>query len=386
MGFALPNHVHNILESWGQVGRTGESLNSWPTDFTRDIRPIHCHSHNDYWRKVPLCSAISAGCISVEADVWLFDGQLYVGHSTGSLTRNRTLKALYIDPIMDILARQNPDTEFHSRANSSINGIFDTDADQSLILLIDFKTPGPATWPYVVEALEPLRASKYLSHWSGPNYVSRPVTVVGTGNVPLSHVLSNVSNPFHDIFFDAPLDEMWETLDREEGETSGDNRFKDKRVVKELEKRSDAFFPDNRHIRNRGRFVLRATKDDLNADKAAIGTDLPPEVTSPNVYTTRNSYYASASFGEAIGRMWQFHLSKRQMNLLRGQIQGAHRRGLKVRYWDLPDWPISLRNHVWEVLMREGVDMLNVDELQAAATRDWNNGRLSRAELEGSGK
>jgi hypothetical protein len=34
--------------------------------------PVGCHSHNDYWRRVPLYSALQAGCIGVEADVWLF--------------------------------------------------------------------------------------------------------------------------------------------------------------------------------------------------------------------------------------------------------------------------------------------------------------------------
>lgn len=38
------------------------------------------HSHNDYWRDVPLFSALSHGVTSVEADVWLNpkDGRLYV--------------------------------------------------------------------------------------------------------------------------------------------------------------------------------------------------------------------------------------------------------------------------------------------------------------------
>ena len=35
-----------------------------------------------------------------------------VGHDTSSLTRERTLKSLYIEPILDVLKRQNPITEF----------------------------------------------------------------------------------------------------------------------------------------------------------------------------------------------------------------------------------------------------------------------------------
>lgn len=36
------------------------------------------HSHNDYWRAKPFWTALSNGVISVEADVWLYNGTLYV--------------------------------------------------------------------------------------------------------------------------------------------------------------------------------------------------------------------------------------------------------------------------------------------------------------------
>jgi hypothetical protein len=84
-----------------------------------------------------------------------------------------------------------------------------------------------------------------------------------------------------------------------------------------------------------------------------------------------NSYYASVSFGHTVGRIWRGRLSPRQMKIIRGQIRGAHRRGLKARYWDLPAWPLGLRNHVWDVLVREGVDMLNVDDLRGVSKVVW---------------
>lgn len=80
-------------------------LASYPTDATRDVRPIPCHSHNDYWRRVPLFDAIHWGCTGVEADVWLFDGndELLVGHSSTSLSPARTLRSLYVDPLVELL-------------------------------------------------------------------------------------------------------------------------------------------------------------------------------------------------------------------------------------------------------------------------------------------
>jgi hypothetical protein len=44
----------------------------------------------------------------MESDVWLYNGTLYVGHEQGALTTARTFEPLYINPILDVLKRQNP--------------------------------------------------------------------------------------------------------------------------------------------------------------------------------------------------------------------------------------------------------------------------------------
>ena len=64
-------------------------------------------------------------------------------------------------------------------------------------------------------------------------------------------------------------------------------------------------------------------------------------------------------------------LSPRQVLKIRGQIRAAESVGLKARYWDTPAWPVGRRDHVWDVLMREGVGALNVDDLEAAMERNW---------------
>ena len=101
---------------------------------------------------------------------------------------------------MDTLHRQNPVTEFSSE--TTYNGVFDTSSDQTLYFFIDLKTPGLETWPAVLTALEPLRKAGYLSTYDGTDFTSKPVTVVGTGNTPLSLVQSAVPR---DAFYDAPL-------------------------------------------------------------------------------------------------------------------------------------------------------------------------------------
>ena len=129
-------------------------LYTYPTSLTQGIIPKYIHSHNDYWRDVPVYSALSVGAVSVEADVWLYNGTLHVGHEQGALTSERTFQSLYINPILDTLHRQNPSSSFLT--SPTHNGVFDTDGTQTLFLFVDLKTDGPTTWPYVVRALEPL--------------------------------------------------------------------------------------------------------------------------------------------------------------------------------------------------------------------------------------
>ncbi len=45
----------------------------------------------------------------------------------------------------------------------------------------------------------------------------------------------------------------------------------------------------------------------------------------------------------------------------------AHGKGIMLRYWDQPGWPVSTRNGIWRQLKSEGVDFINVDDLEAAA-------------------
>ena len=59
------------------------------------------------------------------------------------------------------------------------------------------------------------------------------------------------------------------------------------------------------------------------------------------------------------------------MDTILGQAGAATARGLKARYWNTPAWPISARDHIWDVLEKEGVGMLNVDDLTSASKRNW---------------
>ncbi|KAL0944155.1 uncharacterized protein CTRU02_202042 [Colletotrichum truncatum] len=260
------------------------------------VVPIPCHSHNDYWRRRPVFSALQAGCIGIEADVWLYGTDLFVGHDKWSLRERNTFASLYVDPLVRLLEERNSD--FDNTTEQRPRGIYESNPDQTLVLLVDLKTSGAETWPQVVHQLEPLRERGWLSTVIDGKVSYGPITVVGTGNTPFEMVVENAT--YRDTFFDAPLTKL------------GSHNF-----------------------------------------------------------NPTNSYYTSVSFKKAIGTVWFGDLSEVQLGKLKAQIKQAHLRGLKVRYWDLPAWPISIRNHIWEILVREGVDILNVDDLKGAR-KEWN--------------
>lgn len=62
---------------------------------------IEVHSHNDYVQANPFWGAFNAGTSSIEADVYLVDGDLYVAHRKKELviTPERTLRSMYLEPL-----------------------------------------------------------------------------------------------------------------------------------------------------------------------------------------------------------------------------------------------------------------------------------------------
>ncbi|OJD19225.1 hypothetical protein AJ78_00838 [Emergomyces pasteurianus Ep9510] len=293
--------LQNILKNTDQSGLYG-----YPTDLTRGIIPIPVHSHNDYWRDLPFYSALSAGCISIEADVWLYDDTLLVGHDQSSLTKTRTLQSLYIDPIMDVLRRQNPPSPYITE--DTRNGVYDTDPSQTLYLFIDVKTSGTETWPRVIAALEPLRAANYLTTLHNNDTLTPgPVTVIGTGNTPLN-LIGPI--PDRDYFYDTPLAE----LNKEDSDD----------ITKYISPIASTSFAE------------------------AIGV---------------NGVILAPEGGEREAELPLLNSS--QLETLRGQIEAAKKKGIGARYWETPGWPVRQRNEVWRTLLREGVALVNADDLEA---------------------
>jgi len=64
------------------------------------------HSHNDYLQEVPFWSAYANGASSIEADIFLKDGNLYVTHGESEILEDRTIQSLYLQPIQKMKALQ----------------------------------------------------------------------------------------------------------------------------------------------------------------------------------------------------------------------------------------------------------------------------------------
>lgn len=64
---------------------------------------VSVHAHNDYENKQPFWEAFSAGCSSIEADIFLEKGQILVAHDAEDLRPEANLKEMYLLPLRQLL-------------------------------------------------------------------------------------------------------------------------------------------------------------------------------------------------------------------------------------------------------------------------------------------
>jgi alkaline phosphatase len=74
------------------------SIKGW-TQFS-DFQPFSGHSHNDYYQNQPFITAFEAGMASIEADVFLWQRDLYVAHTFFEIDTDCTFDALYLQPLV----------------------------------------------------------------------------------------------------------------------------------------------------------------------------------------------------------------------------------------------------------------------------------------------
>ncbi|HLU48459.1 MAG TPA: phosphatidylinositol-specific phospholipase C/glycerophosphodiester phosphodiesterase family protein, partial [Planctomycetota bacterium] len=112
-----------------------------------------------------LLDALSHGFSSVEADVFLLEGKLLIGHDPTELRPDRTLRSLYLDPLRRLVERNKGSV--HPKGGE-------------LFLLIDIKTDGKATWEALARELDAYR--EILTEFRDGKITRRAVTAVVSGN------------------------------------------------------------------------------------------------------------------------------------------------------------------------------------------------------------
>lgn len=127
-------------------------------------QPVLIHSHNDYARRAPFWQAYSQQAYSIEADLFLHDGQLLVGHEVEDLTLDMSFERLYVEPLRTLFARNG------GRAYK--------DSDRRLQLMVELKSETEPTLRAVAELLG--RTPEVFDPATNPE----AVRVVVTGRVP----------------------------------------------------------------------------------------------------------------------------------------------------------------------------------------------------------
>jgi hypothetical protein len=189
---------------------------------------LRAHAHNDYLHSRPLLDALDQGFTSIEADIFLVDGQLLVAHYLKDVKSERTLQKLYLEPL-------------YQRFKQNSGKLFSN--NERLTLLIDIKNQGEQTYQLLSQQLEAY--SEMLSFTRDGQHTSRQVTVIISGDRPIEAIKS--SNPCYvgidgrltDLESDAPswlyplISDNWyrHFQYRGAGEFSSDERNKLKKIV-----------------------------------------------------------------------------------------------------------------------------------------------------------
>src|SRR2546423_6744580 len=126
---------------------------------------IHAHAHNDYEHKRPLLDALDNGFCGIEADIYLVEGKLLVAHNLSQVKAERTLQALYLDPL---------------RARIKQNGRRVYTGGPQVTLLIDLKMKWQSIYPVLRSVLK--EYSDILTTFSGDSVHTNALLVVIPGD------------------------------------------------------------------------------------------------------------------------------------------------------------------------------------------------------------
>lgn len=155
----------------------------------RGVKPLpRAHSHNDYEHTRPLQDALDQGFTSVEADIFLVDGQLLVAHDLADTRPDRTLESLYLEPLRKRVLANHGVGVYRQRAEFQ--------------LLIDVKGDANSTYAALEKRLYDPRYSFLFSLYAFGHVKKRAVTAVISGGRPKDVMLGQ---KFRLAFYDGRI-------------------------------------------------------------------------------------------------------------------------------------------------------------------------------------
>lgn len=128
---------------------------------------LFAHAHNDYEHTRPLLDALEQGFCSIEADVWLVEGQLLVAHELKAVQKERTLQKLYLDPLLE-------------RVKANGGRVYSN--GPMVTLFIDFKSEATNTYHTLTAMLKPYE--KMLTTFYADRTETNAITIIISGNRP----------------------------------------------------------------------------------------------------------------------------------------------------------------------------------------------------------
>ncbi len=139
------------------------------------ITPLpNAHAHNDYAHARPLLDALDHSFCSVEADIFCDGDALHVAHDRKAIKPERTLEALYLDPLLE-------------RVRANGGRVYP--GGPSVTLLIDIKENGAETYARLRDVLAHYR--EMLTVVRDGVRTEGAVTVVLSGDCPREMVLAD---------------------------------------------------------------------------------------------------------------------------------------------------------------------------------------------------
>jgi len=142
------------------------------TDYLASAQPMasvvplpRAHAHNDYEHTRPLLDALEHGFCSIEADIWLVGDKLLVAHDRNQVKPERTLQALYLDPLRERVRRNG--------GRVYVNG-------PEIVLLVDVKSDAEQTYSALRGVLE--QYAEVLTTYRDGSIQTNAITAIISGN------------------------------------------------------------------------------------------------------------------------------------------------------------------------------------------------------------